>query len=244
MPVSSRESFRAATGKSQPFLLVGQVFNLSSVWTMIAIESTTCPNCESKQGEHPLFCDGCGHLFPEREGTHHFALFGLVPSFEIDEDELELKLLELSRRFHPDFFATRDECQQELSLRHSASLNTAHQILREPFNRAEYLLQLIGGKQSSEDKGTPDGFLQKTMLLRMELEEAIEDEDEAAVNALNQKMKNESEALLEEMSDLFERLNEVSEKESLLSQARRNLNAANYIKNLIRDSSGLKRPQA
>jgi len=212
---------------------------------MITIESTTCPNCESKQGEHPLFCAGCGHLFPEREDTHYFALFGLGPSFEIDEDELELKLLELSRRFHPDFFSNRDESQQELSLRHSASLNTAHQILREPFDRAEYLLQVIGGKQTSEDKRTPDGFLQKTLRLRMDLEEALEDEHESAINALNQQMKNESEALLEEISDLFERLNnEVGDRESLLSKARMNLNAANYIKNLIRDSSGLKRPAA
>ncbi|MDA0838480.1 MAG: Fe-S protein assembly co-chaperone HscB [Planctomycetota bacterium] len=211
----------------------------------VTTEVTSCPNCELIQREHPLYCTGCGHLFPEEEGTNHFALYGLEPTFEIDEDKLEMKLFELSRRFHPDFFATQDQSQQELSLRHSASLNTAHQILREPFERAEYLLQLLGGNQSSEDKRTPDGFLQKTMLLRMELEEATEDEDAAAINTLNQRMKAESDALLEHLSGLFNRLrNEVTEKESLLAQARMNLNAANYIKNLIRDSSGLKRPGA
>lgn len=211
---------------------------------MITTELTSCPNCNQKEGDHPLFCAGCGHLFPAGDTTH-FGLLGLSPSFEIDADELELKLLELSRHFHPDFFATKDSDQQQLSLQHSASLNTAHQTLRDPFERAEYLLQLLGGKQSSEDKSTPNCFLQKTMLLRMELEEAIEDKDKAAMNALNQQMKNESDALLEEMSQLFEKLKYGHNgKEALLAEARMNLNAANYIRNLIRDSSGLQRPDA
>ena len=74
-----------------------------AVESMPSTEATTCPNCEQKEGDHPLFCTGCGHLFPEDEGANHFALFGLTPSFDIDEGELELKLIDISRRFHPDF---------------------------------------------------------------------------------------------------------------------------------------------
>ncbi|MDP6359472.1 MAG: Fe-S protein assembly co-chaperone HscB [Planctomycetota bacterium] len=216
-----------------------------AVESMPSTEATTCPNCEQKEGDHPLFCMGCGHLFPEDEGANHFALFGLTPTFDIDEGELELKLIDISRRFHPDFFATSDAEQQKLSLQHSASLNTAHQVLRDPFERAEYLVQLLGGKQSSEDKSIPEGFLQKTMLLRMKLEEAVEDNDESAIDALNQQVINESEELLRGMSELFERLNdEVGERNSILAQARKDLNATKYIRNLIHDSSGLQRPDA
>jgi hypothetical protein len=47
------------------------------------------------------------------------------------------------------------------------------------------------------------------------------------------------------MSELFERLNnEDGERNSILAQARMDLNATKYIRNLIHDSSGLQRPDA
>ena len=83
------------------------------------------------------------------------------------------------------------------------------------------------------------------MLLRMKLEEAVEDNDESAIDALNQQVINESEELLRGMSELFERLNnEDGERNSILAQARMDLNATKYISNLIHDSSGLQRPDA
>ena len=83
------------------------------------------------------------------------------------------------------------------------------------------------------------------MLLRMKLEEAVEDNDESAIDALNQQVINESEELLRGMSELFERLNnEDGERNSILAQARMDLNATKYIRNLIHDSSGLQRPDA
>lgn len=163
-------------------------------------------------------------------------------TYDLNPAELQDQLLRLTRRFHPDFFATKDPDQQELSLAHSASLNVAYATLQDPFDRAEYLLKLSGGANSSEDKRTPPGFLEEMLSLREVLEESLESKDEETTAALHQKLSARQENLAADLSALFRRLEQSGNRTEVFECIRMTLNAAKYIRGLVRDSSGLRRP--
>src|ERR1051325_3095996 len=75
----------------------------------------------------------------------------------------------LSRQFHPDYFMNASEEERQASLDRSALLNAAYRTLRDPVQRAKYLLTLEGYKES-EKKAPPD-LLEEVFELNMKIEE-------------------------------------------------------------------------
>ena len=211
--------------------------------TDTSTKNSRCSQCEGDRGQHPLFCISCKHLFPEPESLNHFERLGMGRTFEIAEEELEERLLEISRYFHPDFFAAKDEDQQERSLNYSASLNEAYSTLRNAFERAEYLLLLYGGSGSNEDKSVPPGFLEETLMLREEIEEALEDGSEETIAEIHQQLSGRQQEYVSTLCALFEKMEEKGKEQGTLTRIRAILNAAKYLNNLVRDSAGLLRPR-
>ncbi|SEK77621.1 molecular chaperone HscB [Atopomonas hussainii] len=101
----------------------------------------------------------------------HFGLFGLKPAFELDLTELASRYRELARAMHPDRFADADAREQRLAIERSANLNDAYQVLKNPAQRALYLLRLEGHELPLEATVKDPEFLMQQMLLREELEE-------------------------------------------------------------------------
>jgi len=114
----------------------------------------------------PLFCGNCGTL-QAGNGLNYFELFGLEPAYELDPAELRRRYLSSARSIHPDRGA-----DAALSLEASARLNEAYRVLSDPLLRAEYLLELVGGKSSAADKSVPQEVLDRTLMLREQIEEA------------------------------------------------------------------------
>lgn len=106
---------------------------------------------------------------------NYFELFGLPTQFELDGSLLSSQFRELQRRFHPDNFATASERDRMMAVQKAAQINDAHQVLKNPINRAEYLLSLNGVELRGEQQTLQDPmFLMEQMELREELE-AVED---------------------------------------------------------------------
>ena len=98
-----------------------------------------CWHCQSEMaGEY--FCDRCVKVQPVSKDLDYFTCFGLLRRLAIDPQMLEAKFYELSRAFHPDFYQNKSDAEQTISLDNSAMLNTAYRTLRDPIQRAEYLL--------------------------------------------------------------------------------------------------------
>jgi molecular chaperone HscB len=74
----------------------------------------------------------------------YFALFGLLPRYRFDPDELDRAYRALQRDIHPDRYASADEAQRRLALQSSARVNEAYRALKDPVGRAQYLLSLHG----------------------------------------------------------------------------------------------------
>ncbi|MDA0146783.1 co-chaperone HscB [Vibrio sp. LaRot3] len=103
---------------------------------------------------------------------NHFELFGLPTQFKLDGSLLSSQFRELQKRFHPDNFATASERDRLMAVQKAAQINDAHQVLKNPISRAEYLLaenqvEIRGEQQTMQDPM----FLMEQMELREELEE-------------------------------------------------------------------------
>jgi molecular chaperone HscB len=118
--------------------------------------------------------------------TTYFAIFSLPPHLVVDTPALEKSFYALSRRLHPDRFASRPAAEQEAALAESSRLNDAYRTLRDPIARTEYLLKLEGielEEQSSaataqaratgttKKQVVPEDLLEEAFELNMQLEE-------------------------------------------------------------------------
>ncbi len=103
---------------------------------------------------------------------NHFELFELPVSFEIDQQHLAERYRELQRMLHPDRYANATDRERRLSVQHAAQVNEAYRTLKNPLNRARYILELRGVGFSDEHDMTLDStFLMEQMELRESLSE-------------------------------------------------------------------------
>ncbi|WP_226662673.1 Fe-S protein assembly co-chaperone HscB [Microbulbifer aggregans] len=102
---------------------------------------------------------------------NHFEIFGLPVAFEVDRQALAKRYRELQQEFHPDRFAAKSEREQMLSMQYAAQINEANNTLKDPVQRAAYLLQLAGVEINPEQTTADGEFLMQQMILRERLEE-------------------------------------------------------------------------
>jgi molecular chaperone HscB len=165
----------------------------------------------------------------------HFERLGLPRRFALDPRELEREYLSRSRQLHPDFHQTSSTANQSASLEMTSRLNEAYSVLRDPFQRAEYLMKLEGGPTAAEQKEMPPEFLEEMLELRMEIEELKTEPESPQRAAMEQRLKERREAMLGEVQADFAKLAAGGDKPALLRSIRRRLNALKYVRNLLRD---------
>jgi molecular chaperone HscB len=168
---------------------------------------------------------------------NHFDRLGLPRRFSIDAAELERAYLAHSRAVHPDYHLAGPSSDLGASLELSAAVNEAYNTLRDPFARAEHLLALEGGPSASEQKQMPPAFLAEMLDAREEIERARG--NAAETDRLERQFAGRFDALMAEVGGLFDRLQQLppgdAKRANLLSRVRGLLNAAKYVRGLLRD---------
>jgi molecular chaperone HscB len=108
-------------------------------------------------------------LFPP--GTDLFTALGLPRLLNVDARSLEEPFHDLSRRFHPDRFATAEPRLRRISLENSALVNRAFRTLRDPWERAGYLVELEEGRGAAIEAHPPEGLFEEILELQEVLAE-------------------------------------------------------------------------
>ena len=146
-----------------------------------------CTACD-RTLDSPLFCGSCRRLYPA-DGLNCFELLGLAPAYDIDANALRQKYFKLMRDIHPDRMATGSADVQRLCLRVNAQINEAYNVILDPVLRAEYLLEISGGKSAADDKHVPQDVLMNTLELREEIEESKAENDTATLEKLRRQIQ-------------------------------------------------------
>ncbi len=191
-----------------------------------------CQHCLSEM-TWPVVCEACHTLYPPREQVDYFELLGMARQYEIDLEKLRGNFLALNRRIHPDFFSTEGDDVQTASMRIAAQINSAYETLRDPIQRAEYILHICGGPSSSQDKSVPAELLGTVMMIRDDIEEAKQSGDQAALQALRQRIAARRQEVMGRIRALAAT---VCETDGQIEQAelRKQLNAHQYWTGLER----------
>ena len=109
----------------------------------------------------------------------HYERLGLPGRFSVDSADLERAYLARSREVHPDYHA--ESADRAAKLAESAAVNEAYSTVRDPFRRAEYLLNVSLGDTPQVPVALSPAFLIQAMELRERLESAGSDAGELAV---------------------------------------------------------------
>ncbi len=212
-----------------------------------------CWHCQSEvSGEY--FCDRCVKVQPVSKETDYFTCFGFPRRLNIDQKKLEAKFYELSRAFHPDFYQNKSDTEQTISLSNAATLNTAYRTLRDPIQRAEYLLDLEAGAVK-EIRTTPPADLFEQILELQDTLDEFRSADRATDQAqqLRAKLQAEQRALEQRKQDMEGRLQRQFadwdalqdrgeatsesrvERDRLLKDMRELLSNRTYVKSIVND---------
>lgn len=189
--------------------------------------------------------------------SDYFAVFGLPRKLTLDLALLEKDFYRLSRKFHPDVYATRSAEEQQWSLDQTSLLNDAYRTLKNPVTRTEHLLTLEGvvleaGKSEDgavKDSRVPPDLLEEVFELNMQLEEMRANrkmgEDDPALRADLQEARANFESQLASLdSNLKEQWGEwdgaldggsADEKTKIRDEMVALLDRRRYIRNLVRD---------
>lgn len=209
-----------------------------------------CSYCEATT-DSGHFCSACKRLQPVAQDSDYFAFLNLPKKLRLDEAALEKTFYALSRQFHPDYFMNESDAERLASMERSSLLNDAYRTLREPLQRAKYLLALEGYKEA-EKKSPPADLLEEVFELNMQVEELkaakkMGDEDEIvearsaleeALSLLNDRLKELDARLFQffdEWDAAVDKATIETEKKALLDQMSELLSQRSYIRNLVRD---------
>lgn len=121
---------------------------------------------------------------------NYFELFQLPAQFDLDVDDLAQRHRTVITRVHPDQFAHKSAVEQRVALQIASLANQAHDTLKSPLKRAQYLLQLNAPELADTEARVqlPAEFLMQQMQWREALEEGKADEVTAEVQQLHEKI--------------------------------------------------------
>src|SRR6476659_10689129 len=194
-----------------PFLLMdnNQPSTHPDTRRQLQMARSMCWHCQSEMsGEY--FCERCVKVQPVSKDTDYFSCVGVPRRLSLDPQQLEAKFYELSRAFHPDFYQTKSPTEQTISLSNAAVLNTAYRTLRDPIQRAEYLLAIEAGAVKEIRTSPPADLFEEILELQETLEEyRASDQSSEAGQQLRSKLQAAQRALEErkqEMETQLERL--------------------------------------
>ena len=201
---------------------------------------------------------------PTIELMNYFEFFDLPRTLALDVVALEKQFYAMSRKLHPDRFASKPVAEQEAALAQSSLLNDAYRTLKDPILRTQYLLKLEGVELEEQSKAAteaaratgvekkqvvPPELLEEVFELNMQLQEMRaanqmgEDEPElrrdlmTAKDAFDAKMVD-TQAELEGLWTAWDAGVDAAD-EAAKSRAKEAmvelLNKRSYLRNLVRD---------
>ncbi|NDF99192.1 MAG: Fe-S protein assembly co-chaperone HscB [Chitinophagia bacterium] len=131
---------------------------------------------------------------------NYFELFEIPVQLRVDSHALRNKFMELSRRYHPDFFTNDTPDAQEEALEKIALVNKAWKIFQQPEETIAYVLQRKGLLAENEKYQLDPDFLMEMM----EINEAITEQDAEQLPSLKARLQALEQEIYAPVSTIIE----------------------------------------
>lgn len=151
---------------------------------------------------------------------NYFELYDLPLSFLPDEKQIRLKYLELSKKYHPDFYSSASAEKQNEVLALSTLSNKAFQTLSDFDKRMKYILQEKGYLEEEEKFTLPQTFLMEMMDLNELLMEIQFDPDPAKQEQVNQHLTEAEKNLIEGIMPVLKTYNAADASDAFYHQVK------------------------
>ena len=131
---------------------------------------------------------------------NYFELFEIPVQLRIDSATLRSKFMELSRRYHPDFYTNDTPDAQEEALEKIALVNKAWKIFQQPEETLAYVLHIKGLLAENEKYQLDADFLMEMM----EINEALTEQDADQLPSLKKRLLNLQEQIYAPVRGIIE----------------------------------------
>jgi molecular chaperone HscB len=197
-----------------------------------------CPHC-NKESTSQEYCSECGRILPPTE-RNYFDVFGLpVDRLVIDMPQLEKRFLELSRKYHPDRFASKTPLENQIAHEYSSAVNNAYRTLKEPVSRAKYVVERQLGSIEEKSAHVPPEMAEFFFEIHDVLDTIRESNGNAPESALKEVQKAEQDLrekvqqLESDLQQQFVSYDAAPEKKNL-EKIKEILSERSYIKSFLR----------
>jgi len=205
----------------------------------------SCPKCWAEL-KTPLFCESCHELLAPTDRPSPFDALGLSTAYPVNRMELRKRLLQLSRRLHPDFHGSASQETRARAERNTAELNAAFELLDDDCRRADWLVRSLGGPGQDEERQMPAAFLSEVLEWSETIEEARNaapgSPERAALGPLETSLREQRARTMESISDSLTPLPHTNAPE--LVEIRRSLNAVRYLDRALGEIAELRLSEA
>jgi len=137
--------------------------------------------------------------------SNFFELFEVPAAYEVDLDLIQQRYRDLQKAVHPDKFVNGSDQEKRISMQQTSWINEAFNTLRQPVERAIYLLKLKGVDLNLENETTMDAvFLMEQMEMREALSEVRSNDDPlASLDDFSAQLKNKMKHMTESFSEVY-----------------------------------------
>lgn len=137
--------------------------------------------------------------------TDYFQLFALPKQYAIDAKQLENNYRKIQSTSHPDRFVNASAADKLASMQLATLSNEAYSTLKNPANRAKYLLEQQGIDAVAEtNTALPMDFLMQQMAWREQLEDSKQAKDIEALEQLYSELHTEVRGMETELCELLD----------------------------------------
>ena len=121
-------------------------------------------------------------------------------AYAVDASRLESGYRSLQSQVHPDRFAAATEAERRVAMQWATLANEAYRTLRDPVDRARYLLSLKGFDTGEESNtAMPPDFLMQQMEWREAVDESRRGRDAARLESLRGDIGEERASMLRQL---------------------------------------------
>ena len=206
----------------------------------IGASQARCPHCETEVTAAAEFCTSCSKILPVSREESYFEVLGYDRELlQIDPADLEKRFFQLSKKFHPDRFASKSAFEIQLSHDRSSAVNNAYRTLKNPVTRAKYMVERKLGSIEEKSATVPPDMADFFFEVHDSLDEIRESNGnppEHLVREVQQAEKQLADKVRRLEQDLETRFTEYDSvgDVKILEQIKQILAERSYIKSFLR----------